>query len=73
VAIGAVADFSIGLATVSLIGSLAGLLSTYGFARIQPMLERRGLYDTAGIHNLHAMPSLLGGVASVIAVSYMQV
>jgi len=54
-----------------LIGFAAGLVSTYGFARIQAVLEEScGIHDTCGIHNLHAMPSLIGGLASVILAAY---
>jgi len=37
-----------------LIGGIAGMLSTFGFAHIQPFLKKKiGLHDTCGIHNLH--------------------
>ena len=41
------------------IGMLAGLLSTYGFMELQLS------FDSCGINNLHGMPSILGGLASV--------
>jgi len=66
VAIGAVAVLNIGCFCAVMIGTAAGLLSTVGYHRIQPYLEEKfGLHDTCGIHNLHAMPSVVGAIASV--------
>jgi len=44
------------------IGGIAGLLSTWGFIT-SPMF---GSVDTCGIHNLHGMPGLFGGIFSVL-------
>jgi hypothetical protein len=50
------------------IGSIAGAFSTIGFTIVQPLLEERmNLFDTCGVHNLHGMPGVLGGIASVIS------
>ena len=66
VAIGAVCNLTLNPSDPLMIGFVAGILSTYGFSRIQPLLENSyGLHDTCGIHNLHGMPSILGGFASV--------
>jgi len=49
------------------IGLWAGILSTFGFNRIQGFLERKiGLLDTCGVHNLHGMPSVFGAFCSVV-------
>ena len=73
VAIGAVANLTLDPLVSSFIGIIAGALSTYGFARLQPLLEEKiGLFDSCGIHNLHGMPSVLGGLASVVIASYKQ-
>lgn len=70
VAIGAVATLNIGCFCAVMIGTAAGLLSTVGYHRIQPYLQERfGLHDTCGIHNLHAMPSVVGAIASVMVAS----
>ncbi len=65
VAIGCVANLSIGPVGAIVVGCVASLVSTYGFNVVQPWLEEKGLHDTCGIHNLHAMPSIVGGFASV--------
>jgi ammonium transporter Rh len=67
VAVGCVANLSIKPVGAILIGCIASAVSTYGFNTIQPYLEKEwGIHDTCGIHNLHALPSIIGGIASVI-------
>ena len=50
-----------------LIGLAAGVLSTVGYSIIAPRIEKliRGA-DTCGVHNLHGMPGLLGGLSAII-------
>lgn len=51
------------------IGLLAGALSVIGFVFILPMLESKiKLIDTCGVHNLHGMPGLLGGLCAILVV-----
>jgi ammonium transporter Rh len=66
VSIGCVANMRIYPVGALVVGIVAGAVSTYGFNKIQPMLENWGVHDTCGIHNLHAMPSIIGAVASII-------
>ena len=55
--------------TAFLIGILAGVLSTVGFAVIQPRLEKLlKTVDTCGVTNLHGWPGLMGGIAAVFVV-----
>ena len=48
------------------IGICAGTLSTLGFSLIAPRISKliRGT-DTCGVHNLHGMPGLLGGLFAI--------
>lgn len=56
--------------TAFVLGILAGALSTFGFAAIQPRLQRLlKAIDTCGVTNLHGWPGLLGGLAAVFIVS----
>ena len=49
-------------------GMAAGLLSVMGYTYIQPYLARTiGLDDTCGVHNLHGMPGVMGGIAGIIS------
>lgn len=52
-----------------LIGILAGALSVFGFVVIQPkLLASLKIVDTCGVHNLHGMPGLLGGIIAIFVV-----
>jgi ammonium transporter Rh len=51
------------------IGMLAGSLCVVGYALIQPRLDAAlKIVDTCGVHNLHGMPGLLGGVTAALIV-----
>ncbi len=67
VAVGAVADLMLQPYGSFLVGSIAGAVSTLGFSRIQAvLLNRTGLHDTCGVHNLHGIPGLLSGLLSIV-------
>lgn len=52
-----------------LIGILAGTICVTGYNIIQPRLQKAlKLTDTCGVHNLHGMPGLLGGILAVFVV-----
>lgn len=50
-----------------LVGLAAGALSTCGFSIIAPKVQNflKGT-DTCGVHNLHGMPGILGGLSAII-------
>eukprot|EP01026_Neomeris_dumetosa_P017737 TRINITY_DN1686_c0_g1_i1.p1 TRINITY_DN1686_c0_g1~~TRINITY_DN1686_c0_g1_i1.p1 ORF type:complete len:434 (+),score=53.92 TRINITY_DN1686_c0_g1_i1:144-1445(+) len=63
VAMGSSANLNMLPGAALLIGVAAGILSTVGYVRISPYLENTiGLKDTCGVHNLHGMPGVLGGI-----------
>jgi len=67
VSIGVVASLQLSPAVAVIIGLLAGSISCVGFNWIQPYLENHfDLHDSCGIHNLHGMPSVFGGLVSVL-------
>jgi ammonium transporter Rh len=52
-----------------LIGLLAGSLCVLGYNVIQPrLLSRFKILDTCGVHNLHGMPGLMGGLIAILVV-----
>ena len=71
VAIGCTANLYISAFDACFIGVASGIVSVIGYNFIQPWLETNwNLHDTCGVHNLHAMPSVIGALASVIIAGY---
>jgi ammonium transporter Rh len=51
------------------VGALAGIICVVGYAFIQPALQTKlKKVDTCGVHNLHGMPGLLGGIVAIFVV-----
>ncbi len=51
------------------IGALAGILCVSGYVFIGPRLQAKfKIVDTCGVHNLHGMPGLLGGLLAILVV-----
>ncbi|KAK6490008.1 ammonium transporter Rh type A-like [Huso huso] len=70
VAVGTCADMNIGPFGALLIGLVAGIISTVGFKFLSPVLASKlCIQDTCGVHNLHGMPGILGGIAGIVAVA----
>ncbi len=68
VAIGSTCDCS-NFTSAFVIGSIAGSLSTIGFAILQEKVESaiKGI-DTCGVMNLHGIPGLIGGLSAIFIV-----
>ena len=55
--------------TALLIGAVAGALCVFGYAVVQGKIKNAcKIVDTCGVHNLHGMPGLFGGLAAVVVV-----
>jgi len=68
VAVGACSDLVIQPWGAITTGCVAGTVSSLGFMFLQPyLLKKIGLHDTCGIHNLHGMPGIIGGIGGVIS------
>ena len=67
VAVGSASDLVVNPAGAMIIGSVGGIISALGFMRLAPYLsEKIGLHDTCGVHNLHGIPGVLGGIIGAI-------
>jgi ammonium transporter Rh len=68
VAIGATCN-SANPMTAFVIGAVAGAICVVGYTIIQPALQKLlKSIDTCGVHNLHGMPGLFGGVVAIFIV-----
>ncbi|KFP28597.1 Ammonium transporter Rh type A [Colius striatus] len=67
VAVGTCADLLIKPFGAMFIGSIAGIVSVLGFHFLTPLLASKlCIQDTCGVHNLHGLPGIMGGIASII-------
>jgi len=67
VCIGACVDMLVDPFAAIIVGSGAGIVSAIGFAYLTGALKNTiGLHDTCGVHNLHGLPGVLGGIVSAI-------
>lgn len=51
-----------------LLGVIGGIISSIGFNKIS---SRLSVHDTCGVHNLHGIPGILGGLAGCIYAWYL--
>merc|ERR1719510_185768 len=67
VAVGAVADMILTPFGSLIMGVVAGSLSTLGYEFVSPFLVKKlKITDTCGVHNLHGMPAVMGGILSIL-------
>lgn len=67
VAMGTSAEFMITPYGSLIVGFCCGIISTFGYVFVTPFLEKYlKIQDTCGIHNLHAVPGMLGGFVGAI-------
>ena len=70
VAIGSASDLVVNALFTTLIGSAAGILSALGFLYLSSFLQEKiNLHDTCGVHNLHGMPGVMGGLVGALSAS----
>ncbi|CAK6446905.1 unnamed protein product [Pipistrellus nathusii] len=70
VAVGTCADMEIHPYVSMIIGSVAGMVSVLGFKFLTPVFTTKlRIHDTCGVHNLHGLPGVVGGLAGIVAVT----
>ena len=66
VAVGATADVIVQPYLSILLGAVGGAASVWGFVFTPAIFSKRlKIHDSCGVHSLHAIPGLVGGIASV--------
>ncbi|KAL1774181.1 ammonium transporter Rh type C [Sigmodon hispidus] len=54
-----------------IVGFFCGIFSTLGFAYLTPFLESHlRIQDTCGIHNLHGIPGIIGGIVGAVTAAF---
>lgn len=73
VSVGSSSDLVVTASAAMGIGCAAGFISALGFLFLGKFLrEKIGLYDTCGVHNLHGLPGVLGGIIGSISATYSE-
>ena len=70
VSVGSASDLVVTAGVSMAIGTLAGIISCIGFLKLSEFLRAKiHLHDTCGVHNLHGLPGVLGGIIGAISAS----
>merc|ERR1719511_67334 len=68
VSVGSSSDLVVTAGWAMAIGACAGVVSALGFLKLSPFLQEKiFLHDTCGVHNLHGIPGVIGGVFGAIS------
>ncbi|XP_012638694.1 ammonium transporter Rh type C isoform X2 [Microcebus murinus] len=71
VAVGTAAEMMLMPYGSLIVGFFCGIFSTLGFVYLTPFLESRlQIQDTCGIHNLHGIPGILGGIVGAVTAAF---
>lgn len=70
VSVGSSSDLVVTGGTAMAIGAFSGIVSACGFLWLSKFLQTKiNLHDTCGVHNLHGMPGVIGGIFGAISAS----
>lgn len=68
VIIGMISSFLIDPWVALIIGAIGGTISSLGYSKLHPLLEKFGITDSAAVQMLHGIPGLLGTIFAAFAV-----
>ncbi|XP_058012074.1 ammonium transporter Rh type C [Ahaetulla prasina] len=67
VAVGTSAEMMLTPYGALIVGFICGIVTTIGYVYLTPFLDAKlHIQDTCGVHNLHAMPGLIGGIVGAV-------
>jgi ammonium transporter Rh len=69
VGMGNSAALVVGPGSATIIGAVCAVVSSLGYAYLTPWLNKFGVIDTRGIHNMHGLPGLIGTFSSIVAIA----
>jgi len=73
VAVGSASDLVVTAGIAMAIGALAGVVSALGFLYLGKWLsDNINLQDTCGVHNLHGLPGVLGGIIGSFSAGFAE-
>jgi len=68
VSVGSSSDLVVTAGWAMAIGAFAGIVSALGFLKLSPFLQQKiSLHDTCGVHNLHGIPGVIGGLFGALS------
>jgi len=68
VSVGSSSDLVVTAGAAMAIGAFAGIISALGFLKLSSFLQEKiALHDTCGVHNLHGLPGVLGGLFGALS------
>merc|ERR1712242_574127 len=68
VSVGSSSDLVVTAGWAMAIGAFAGIVSALGFLKLSPFLQKKiSLHDTCGVHNLHGIPGVIGGLFGALS------
>lgn len=67
VAVGTAAQLMLQPYGALIVGAITGAISVFGYSVLTPWIDKNlKVHDTCGVHNLHGMPGVIGGIIGAV-------